>query len=430
MSCLLYIGSVVRSILMSRIVCKLDKRKSSTVINLCWEHESDLFNSHLRCKVDNALDILNCISVSISVSQTTVWEWCSSWPYECHETLVCIPCIYHVVEWITRCVHLEVVELWMPILDQLVKLLLTCCGRICVSGYDSICSVIVLHSDYECKILWLARSKCEFCLESTAGIAVVVELVAKISIYNSDRIAVAVISSKELLLVTTVWCNITSGKCKESFVCLTSIDLSLLNILIDDLKDLVVVHEICSGYEQCILEIYLILLIIAVICKLTVSDSWKVTRLIRVVGNSHLPHFMCLVKWNIIHHLWLDIRILCIHLCICRSMVTFTLIHIKTLAYRLPWCWPVILCVIIAKIYISSRLIKAVKYVSQYSSVCSWLLKAVASCVVGDYSSVFRWTKVVCPRCRGVWSVNYILFVLFVKITVSHMFPLKSAFIF
>ena len=68
----LYIGSIIRRILMSGIVCKFDKRKSSSVIHLCRKHKPDLFECHLRCKMNHTLNILHGIAVSVTVSQTTV----------------------------------------------------------------------------------------------------------------------------------------------------------------------------------------------------------------------------------------------------------------------------------------------------------------------------------------------------------------------
>ena len=106
-SCLLHIRSIIRCILMSRIVRKFYKWKSATIINLCWEHEFYLFNSHLRCKMYDTLNILNSITITVTISQSAVCKWCSPWPDKRHETVVCIPCIYHCVKFITWSLDLE-----------------------------------------------------------------------------------------------------------------------------------------------------------------------------------------------------------------------------------------------------------------------------------------------------------------------------------
>ena len=68
MSCFLYIRSIVRCIFMSRIVCKFNQRKSSSVIHLCGEHKTDFIYCHFRCQMNHTLNILYCIAVTISVS--------------------------------------------------------------------------------------------------------------------------------------------------------------------------------------------------------------------------------------------------------------------------------------------------------------------------------------------------------------------------
>ncbi len=72
MTCFLNVFGVVGSILMTCIVIKLNKRKSAAVVHLSGKHESDLFGSHFRIKMNNSLNILNRIAIAIAVSKTAV----------------------------------------------------------------------------------------------------------------------------------------------------------------------------------------------------------------------------------------------------------------------------------------------------------------------------------------------------------------------
>ena len=77
-SCLLHIRSIIRCILMSRIVCEFYKWKPSTIIYLCRKHEADLLYCHLRCQMDHTLDILYCVTITVSISQSTICKGCST----------------------------------------------------------------------------------------------------------------------------------------------------------------------------------------------------------------------------------------------------------------------------------------------------------------------------------------------------------------
>ena len=65
---------LVRASFVACLVVELNKWKSAAVIYLCRDHKSDLFSSKLRIDMDNTLDILNCISIAIAVSQTAIDE--------------------------------------------------------------------------------------------------------------------------------------------------------------------------------------------------------------------------------------------------------------------------------------------------------------------------------------------------------------------
>ena len=72
MTCLPYIGIILRSILMPRIVVELDQRKSAAVMDLRGKHETNLVRRCLRLQMNYALNILDCVAVTVTVPQAAV----------------------------------------------------------------------------------------------------------------------------------------------------------------------------------------------------------------------------------------------------------------------------------------------------------------------------------------------------------------------
>ena len=60
------------------IMIKTYQRKSATVVYLCRQHETNLVQCSLRIRMNDTLNILNGISVTISVTLTAVDEGCCS----------------------------------------------------------------------------------------------------------------------------------------------------------------------------------------------------------------------------------------------------------------------------------------------------------------------------------------------------------------
>ena len=111
----LYIRSIIRSIFFSRCVSKLDKRESATVIYLRRQHETNLFQCHFRCQMDDSLNILYSISVSVSISESTVNEGSCTGPDESHKTIVCVPGIDHSVKFRTWSADFKIIKLTVPV---------------------------------------------------------------------------------------------------------------------------------------------------------------------------------------------------------------------------------------------------------------------------------------------------------------------------
>ena len=60
------------------IMIETNQWKSTTIVYLRRQHETDLVQCSLRICMNDTLNILNRISVSISVTLTTVDKGCSS----------------------------------------------------------------------------------------------------------------------------------------------------------------------------------------------------------------------------------------------------------------------------------------------------------------------------------------------------------------
>ena len=123
MSRSLYIGRIVRSIFMSRVMGELYKRKSSPVVYLGRQHETYFFSRHLRGKMDDPLDILHCVTVAVSVAQTAVDERGSPGPDEGYEAVIGIPGIDHSVKGGTGSLYLEMIQSAVPVCFQRFNLL-------------------------------------------------------------------------------------------------------------------------------------------------------------------------------------------------------------------------------------------------------------------------------------------------------------------
>jgi len=85
-----------------------------------------------------------------------------------------------------------------------------------------------------------------------------------------------------------------------------------------------------------ILQIYLILLIVAVVGKFRISGYINFSFLIRTVLHTKAPHLIRLSQGYIIPNLRMNTAVICHHPGISSTVVTFTFIFFKILSYRLP----------------------------------------------------------------------------------------------
>ena len=109
------VGSIVRCVFMSRIMCELYERKPAALLYLRREHKTDFFFCHFWCKMDDALNILYSIAVSVSIAQPAVDEGSGAGPDKCHKAVIGIPCSQHGVEFLAWRSHPQMIQLFIPV---------------------------------------------------------------------------------------------------------------------------------------------------------------------------------------------------------------------------------------------------------------------------------------------------------------------------
>ena len=102
------IAVVLRCILMSRIVAELDQRKSAAVMYLGGKHEPDLVGCLFRGQMNDTLNILYRVAVTVAVPEAAVEEGGCPGPGKCHKAVICIPCVDHGVKFRTGRLYLKV----------------------------------------------------------------------------------------------------------------------------------------------------------------------------------------------------------------------------------------------------------------------------------------------------------------------------------
>ena len=338
--------------------------------------------------MDDTLDILNGISVAVAVSESAVDKRSSSRPDESDEALISVPYIYHVVELIVRCADLEVIELAVPVVNKLLEL---CVDLACllILSHDSLsCLGILLSYDVD-DLCCLSGSKLCIRLESAAGIGVVVHSSVALAVLNSYGVAVGPVRSDKAIEVSVCRNNVSAHKTEESLSVVAA--FSVLAAVLVDMLNYLVALKACSCDKKCILEVYLILLIVVLVCELTEAEQRQISLLVGVVCYLNSPYLIGLVERNIVSDLGLDAGILAGNSGISGTVTALGLILIEGLAYRLPCGAPEILSFIISYVYISSRKTDiGVETIAEYSSVSAALYKAVSSSVIGNDSAVLR----------------------------------------
>ncbi|OQC46354.1 MAG: hypothetical protein BWX60_00536 [Candidatus Marinimicrobia bacterium ADurb.Bin030] len=96
---------------------------------------------------------------------------------------------------------------------------------------------------------------------------------------------------------------------------------------------------------------------------------------------------------------------------------------VKWFANRLPGSRPIIMLVKVVDIKITPRLIHRNRIETQTheSPLRRRLKKTVATGIVSNYRTVLGRTKIIAPTSRSIRPINYIFFILIVKMTKLHI---------
>ena len=171
-------------------------------------------------------------------------------------------------------------------------------------------------------------------MQCATTVGVVVEHVIASAVYDCNGIAIGMIVAKEGLLVTVVGLYGLASHAKET-LSVVGTGLILSKVGIDLLEDLIVLIE-GSGDELSVLKVYLILLIIAVVGKLSITKYGNGSGLCGIVCDLCRPYFIGLSKRNIVKHLGMDACVVSLHGGIGCTVAALALILAQGLAYGLP----------------------------------------------------------------------------------------------
>ena len=333
------IAVVLRCILMSRIVVELDQRKSAAVMDLSRKHEPDLVSCFFRRQMNDSLDILYRIAVTVAVPKTAVEEGGCSGPCKCHKAVICVPCVDHGVELRTGCFDLKVREPLTPHALQHFDFLLTDFFRRSVVLHDLPALLIILLSEDECNRSALPGLKTEDRRQSPDAVPVVSHTSSEISIDHTDRIPVRMVISEKCIPFAAAGRNLCTGKSEEAFrdtlIADCHISLIVREISVDLLTDPILGKQRPRD-EHRVLEIDLVLLVIAMIRELTGPRDRELSLHIRVIAYSEHPDLITHTVRNIIDRLAVDPLIVRVKYRITRPVAAHALICVRIFADRLP----------------------------------------------------------------------------------------------
>ena len=319
--------------LMTRIVVELYKGKTCAVVDLCGEHKAYLVRCPFGIEVDDALYILNGVTVAVTVSQTAVYKGSCSRPDECDKALICVPHIDHIVEGIGGSADGEAVKDVMPVGDEL-RYLLVGSSAVLVAGDDLICLYIVLLTQSKGQHLRFTGSQFYLGLESAAGIAVVVEHVAAPAALNAYGVAVGAVGADKAVKGAVVARYLGTGEAQEALSVVGAGGI-LAGIYIDVLEHLVS-FKAGLGNELCVLEVYLILLVVVFGGEFAEARHRQLSRLVRAVSDLSVPDFVGLSERNIVGDLGLYPGVFRTDNGISGTVAAFALVLVQRLAHGLP----------------------------------------------------------------------------------------------
>ena len=174
----------------------------------------------------------------------------------------------------------------MPVGNQLIQINFAYLLRVFVFFQNLSRFRIFFHAEKEGKAFCLARCQSDLCGKRPASISVIIQLSPEVAACHACRISVSAIWSEKLFSVSAIGRNLSSCQSKEAlnnnFIIYILSLFQTVQISVDQLPDPVPL-KYRSGNKLGILQIHLILLVIAVIRKLSVAGNVQFSLSFRII---------------------------------------------------------------------------------------------------------------------------------------------------
>ena len=258
-----------------------------------------------------------------------------------------------------------------------------------------------------------------------AAVAVVIQLSAEVSARYAFRIPVPVIAAQKRFSVAAVRGYFRACKAQKALfqtVPFLFIDIDAFKVSVDQVPDPVPLEQ-CARDKQRILQVYLVLLIIAVVRELGVTGNAQVSDSIRAVLYFDTPDFVLLVQRNVIERLRMDSGVVRQDFRVAGAVAAFALVLVQRFPHGLPGGRPVIGGLVVPDIDVTPRSVSVVEHIAQDPAIGAGAHEAVAARVARDQGAVFGRAQIVGPGSRGVRTCDHIFSVFIVKIAVFHSSP-------
>ena len=331
------IGRVLRGILMTGAVGELHQGQSAAVVDLGGEHEAQLLRRPLRLQVDDPLDVLHRVPVTVAVAQAAVEEGCGPGPGEGDKAVVGIPGVDHSIELGAGGLDPETGQLPVPIGAQRLQLPLTHPGCLPIALQQGGALPAGLFPQQEGDCDCLPRLQCHGGGQGPAAVAVVVEGPAQVAPLHTYGVSVAPVGAEKFRPVSAVRGNRRPGQAEEplNHILLVHVALLGVQIAVDLLADTVLAEQ-RPGDKLGVLQIDLVLLIVAVVGKFGVARQGQLPAPVRSVDHGQPPHLVRGALRDVKHRLAVDTAVVSQHFGIPRPVAALALVCIQILPHRLP----------------------------------------------------------------------------------------------
>jgi len=208
--------------------------------------------------VDDTLNILHCVAVTVTVTLAAVDKGRGTRPVERDKALIRVPRVYHVVEIFIWGVNFKVSQFSVPISFQFADFAVGE-GFVFIARNKFPRLRFAFLSQEENKFDTRSRRKIECCVQRAARVQVVVESPVKFALLYGNRIPVIVVIAQKRGTVAAVAGDTGPGKTEEARLNPALVD-GVQAVFVNGLQYKFIL-EISAGNKLSVLKVYLILLI-------------------------------------------------------------------------------------------------------------------------------------------------------------------------